>query len=215
MIKFLVGKGDDQQTFLVHKEFVNKHSPVLKAAFEGPWIEGASKTHTVEDVAPKEFRLFAQFLYAGQITLSIHKDDVWINGIPRSTAHIRKHINDCGAQKLVLVQLWVLAEKFLVYPLQDHVMDHLFRIDKICLCIMHPLCLDYVYSHTSPKSLLRRFAADCLAWHHDLGSFAMYLPHAMLIDVVKVLHGAVPDYVRAKKAETMDAGDYNVAKVSE
>ncbi|CZT42868.1 uncharacterized protein RSE6_02820 [Rhynchosporium secalis] len=51
LVTFIV--GENKQRFTIHEEFVCYHSPVLSAAFNGCFMEGTTKTYTLDDIAPK------------------------------------------------------------------------------------------------------------------------------------------------------------------
>ncbi|KAH9215323.1 hypothetical protein DL95DRAFT_247029, partial [Leptodontidium sp. 2 PMI_412] len=134
--------GELQRKFITHMEFACKHSEVLKAAFDGPFIEGKTGVYNLEDVNPETFRLFAEYLYSGKTTLLHH---------------------NCVDQDLTLVQLWVLADRFLVRTLQNQVVIHMERIRQSC-GEMRPGCWDYVYDNTTLGSPLRALVAEQCAW---------------------------------------------------
>ncbi|CZT09908.1 hypothetical protein WAI453_007099 [Rhynchosporium graminicola] len=51
LVTFIV--GEHKQRFTIHEEFVCYHSPVLSAAVNGCFMEGTTKTCTLDDIAPK------------------------------------------------------------------------------------------------------------------------------------------------------------------
>ncbi|CZS94255.1 uncharacterized protein RAG0_04307 [Rhynchosporium agropyri] len=52
LVTFIV--GEHKQRFTIHEEFVCYHSPVLSAAVNGCFMEGTTKTYTLDDIAPKK-----------------------------------------------------------------------------------------------------------------------------------------------------------------
>jgi hypothetical protein len=61
VVTFLIGPKNDTQKFIVHKSFIDRHCPPLRAAFNSTFIEGESKTYKLEDVTAPTFRLFVKW----------------------------------------------------------------------------------------------------------------------------------------------------------
>ncbi|KAH6709047.1 hypothetical protein BKA61DRAFT_490241, partial [Leptodontidium sp. MPI-SDFR-AT-0119] len=203
MITFLV--GDSQQKFIIHMEFACKYSEVLKAAFDGPFIEGKTGVYNLEDVNPGTFRLFAEYLYTGKTTLLHHNVNPTGNH-----GNEDNHIDECAEQDLTLVQLWVLADRFLVRTLQNQVVVHIERIRRCCLD-MSTKCWDYVYDNTSTGSPLRALVAEQCAWSNLVdGDDLERAPQDLLKDMVQAYRKALPDRVRQKNSDAIQSLDYFV-----
>lgn len=54
---------------MVHKEFACYHSPVLKAAFDGEFIESQTKTYESKDTEGPVTQLFVNWLYTQRLDL--------------------------------------------------------------------------------------------------------------------------------------------------
>jgi hypothetical protein len=54
---------------VVHKEFACYHSPVLKAAFDGEFIESKTKTYELHDIEGPVAQLFVNWLYTQKVDL--------------------------------------------------------------------------------------------------------------------------------------------------
>ncbi|KAG4443029.1 hypothetical protein IFR05_001483 [Cadophora sp. M221] len=152
---------------------------VLKAAFNGPFIEGKTGVYKLEDVNPETFRLFAEHLYSGKITLLHHN----VNPVGNH-GKVYNHTNECAEQDLTLAQLWVLADRFLVRTLQNQVVVHMERIRQPC-GKTGTACWDYVYGNTSPGSRLRALIAEQCAWSEtfDWGD-SQQVPQNLLKDII-------------------------------
>ncbi|KAH6671105.1 hypothetical protein B0J14DRAFT_515200, partial [Halenospora varia] len=195
MVTFIVGEDDNVQKFSVHKEFACRNSPVLDRAFNSEFIEGQTQTYTLEDNTPAAFRFFVQFLYQEKMTLDYHNEDP-----SDDLDHGRygdEYFLKCLKQEQDLVQLWILAEKFLIPKLQDQILDHLYRLRLACGPVTRPIC-NYVYSNTEPGSQLKKFVVDSWAWHLSaqiLKQVGDQLPREMLLDLAVGYLEAAPQHV--------------------
>ncbi|KAL2072740.1 hypothetical protein VTL71DRAFT_12083 [Oculimacula yallundae] len=183
LVTFLVGQT--KQKFIIHKEFVCRHSPVLGAAFNGSFVEGTTKVYTLEDVDPEEFRLFSQYLYARKIDF---KDSTTgdVNHTGKDNEPERfAHNLYYSAMLLTLSKLWVLAGRFLVIPLQNLVVYHMSMIQSHS-GVLNGQHFKYIYENTPSDSPLRKLVANQCAWDSAWDFFATSgadLPHEMLIDI--------------------------------
>ncbi|KAF7949514.1 uncharacterized protein EAE97_003023 [Botrytis byssoidea] len=63
MVTFIVGTGDKQETFQIHKQIACEHSEVWNRAFNSVFVEGQTQTYRIEDTVPEVFRLLTQWVY--------------------------------------------------------------------------------------------------------------------------------------------------------
>lgn len=209
MVTFKIANGQDSEVelFQVHKEFACRHSPVLEKAFNCKFIEGQIQTYTLDDVEPEVFRFIFQWLYMERLTLSVHDEKKAGNPADKNT-HSRK----CYAQYLLLVKLWVLADRLCIDRLQNVIINHIVRIQGEC-GRMSSACFSYIYESTAEGSPLRRLAVDQAAWFGDSDSFLSRLqdyPKEMLLEIVSVFAKQLPRVVRNRKTASMIAEDYHV-----
>lgn len=180
MVTFRIGQGDDFQIFLIHKEFACRHSRVFDKAFNSDFIEGRTQTYTLKDVTPDVFRFISQWLYQEKITLAVH--DERKSNEPANQHHWGK----CSAQDLLLVELWILADRFCIERLQNVIIDNMLRIQRKCGPMDFP-CYFRIYEGTEQGSPLRQFAVDQVARLSQpkriVGNLASY-PHDMHVDLV-------------------------------
>jgi hypothetical protein len=181
MVTFRIGQGDDFQIFLIHKEFACRHSRVFDKAFNSDFIEGRTQTYTLKDVTPEVFRFISQWLYQEKITLAVHDERE-----PEEPDDHHHHWGKCSAQDLLLVELWILADRFCIESLQNVIIDNMLRIQRECGPMDFP-CYLRIYEGTERGSTLRRFAVDqvaCLSQPKRIvGNLAIY-PHVMHVDLV-------------------------------
>jgi hypothetical protein len=118
-------------------------------------------------------------------------------------------MNTCKKETNNLLQLWVLAEKLMVPPLQDVVMNQFNVIRQTCAGAFE-VQLNYIYVNTSKESLLRRFAVQIVAWspQMDYKKLAGLYPKEFLLDLVTVFHAAVPARTQTKKMDSLDISEY-------
>lgn len=179
---------------------------MFEKAFNGELIEGRTQTYTLEDVSPEVFRLVQQWLYFQKLTLSVHDEDK-----PDNPAE-KGHKSKCSHQDMVLVKLWVFAQKFCMDRLQNAVIDHMVRIQRKC-GRMNPRCFEYIYKNTADGSPLRHLAVDQVAW--SAPSFLANQedrPHEMLLELVFLFAEQLPQSVRKRKNAEMTAEDYHVTE---
>ena len=169
VVTFLIGAPHPRK-FVVHQNFVDYYCPLLKKAFNSPFIEGMTKTYKLEDTTPAAFALFVRWLYTQDIEDAMAAND-------------HKEIS---AYYAALVRLWILAEKFMLSRLQNAVLEVLEKL-RISTKSFPILQYEYVYEHTSNDSALRQLLVHQCVWHmasrlFKMGAFSF--PPEMLIDIV-------------------------------
>ncbi|KAL3417827.1 hypothetical protein PVAG01_10837 [Phlyctema vagabunda] len=191
VVTFIIGPS--KQNFVVHKEFVCHYSPVLEAAFNSAFVEGQTQTYVLEDTTQQAFKYFVQWLYAQSIDLEIHgkgdKTKVKCDEDGSPDAEIRGEI--CGKQNSTLIEVWLLAAKFMVPGLQNHIIDLFMENHAKCNRVM----VDFThaaYAKMERGNPLRRLCIRMLAWHHQFSDFSeelteIYTPE-LIYDLVKVLY---------------------------
>lgn len=99
--------GDTEQVFQVYKELLCRQSPFFEAAFEGPFSEGETQSMTLEDVGDNEFGIFLNWIHFKEI---------------------KGRYGQPGF--LDLLQVWILADRFLVPTLQNEAIDLLYDLAR-------------------------------------------------------------------------------------
>ncbi|TVY73264.1 hypothetical protein LSUE1_G005766 [Lachnellula suecica] len=182
VVTFLIGpftEGATPKTFLVHKEIVCYHSPVLNAAFNSGFVEGQTQTYKLEDVNQGTFKLFVQWLYFQKLALAVFEEDY----------DSEEHITDQDMEVVTyqqLVELWVLSDRLGIPILQNFVLQTIRRIsDKINR--VPTIILAYVYENSSEDSKLRQFFVNEVGSHANESFFGpkykSRYPHQMLLDL--------------------------------
>ncbi|KAL8643414.1 MAG: hypothetical protein Q9226_008396 [Calogaya cf. arnoldii] len=151
--------GAEANLFHIHRGLICESSPFFRAAFIGGFKESCGSINLEEDDADT-FDHIVQWLYRGKLeTLSKPEADIGY---------------DYWTQ---LIQVYVLADKYGIVPLKNHVMDLLFEAYDIRLLNLKPTDLQppqyehvsYVYENTVHSSQLRRFLVVLHVWHIKLG----------------------------------------------
>lgn len=202
MATFIVGA--EQKKFIIHKEVACKHSYVLRTEFDGPFIKDRTAVYTLEDTDTEVFRLFFEFLYREKVIFKSHNpnpaDDV-------DKVRARNHTSKCEDQDYVLVDLWILADRFMVRPLQNLVIDQLSRVATECGLDLSD-SFQSIYDRTLEGSQLRRFIANRTSWLLiDEGDTDHY-PREMLVDMVLNLQWSAPESVRNRNLNRMNPEDF-------
>jgi len=156
---------NQKQTFLVHKDFLCYYSPYFDAALNGRFAEGETQTIDLEDVHPKVFALFVQWLHAQK-------------ALDNKAAEI------CPGS-LILSNLWILADRLLIPTLQNEV---IVAYEKALVAYKKrptETTLDYIYKNTTPGSLLRQYITRVVATR-KVGNIERY-PKDLLVDMISFM----------------------------
>ena len=170
----MAGSGAKEEKFIVHKSFACHYSPVFKAAFESGFIEGQTQTYKFDDVEGGVVQLLVKWLYTQEFTIEIDLNA----GVDMVKTQVR-------VNTMLAVKLWILANKLLIFNLQNKIIDWL-RWSNNTSKFTPTVCLEYVYAHTSVNSALRRlFVAQCAHGlpRKDFHRYSACFPKEMLLDL--------------------------------
>ncbi|KAF7906607.1 hypothetical protein EAF00_000886 [Botryotinia globosa] len=206
MVTFIVGTGHKQETFQIHKQIACEHSEVWNRAFNSVFVEGQTQTYRIEDTGPGAFRLLTQWVYQDRFDcfhsgdLNVYHNDLY-------------SMIQCMAEDSALLQLWVLAEKFLIPRLQNYTIRVLCKKILICDTNLSSRNCRYVYDNTAESSVLRRFVTEHGCWAKT-SSFddkkLLSYPVEALGDIIVALKTQLPENVRARKCSQMIGENYLV-----
>jgi BTB/POZ domain len=173
-------------------EFVCHHSPVLKAAFNSNFMEGETQTYRLEEISSSAFRLLVQWFYNEEFDVFKEEDLNCAND--EDDPEVEKLWAD---QDINLIQLWIVADKLLIRPLQNAVINVLEEFWEEPF-VRHggpsTSWIPYAYEHTTAGSPLRNFATDICAYKISPEGFAAHpddFPKEVLLDMAMVLSKAV------------------------
>lgn len=116
------------------------------------------------------------------------------------------------SEDLVLIQLWVLADKLLVPELQNLVLDKIDEIREVTQVIPTE-CLNYAYQNTSSDSPLRRwFVHQCVTqlepeWFTE---HPEHFPHEMLIELAATCSENLPGEFKVGLMAESNLADFEV-----
>ncbi|KAF2452000.1 hypothetical protein P171DRAFT_16283 [Karstenula rhodostoma CBS 690.94] len=145
-----IAVGPEGYPFDVHVELLCAHSPYLDQALEDRFEEAGTLYLTLEDDDPKLFTRAVSWMYSGRLGVSIlDKSTTW----------------------KLLCDLWLLADKYQIIELQNHMIDTLKHKYSVLSekerCNFAPSLVSDIYQRTPPSSQLRR-AVTCMAvWAMD------------------------------------------------
>jgi hypothetical protein len=98
MVQFIV--GPEKELFTIHKSFATHYSPVFKAAFNQYFIEGQTKTYTLDQTNPETFEMFLQWgLQPGHLTFLLNGGKSHPFDAICSSLDLRRRIPDTPAPK--------------------------------------------------------------------------------------------------------------------
>jgi hypothetical protein len=170
MVTFEVGEGQMKETFLIHKEVACRGSVVFEKAFNSNFEEGLTQIYKLNDIDPDAFRFFSEWLYSEKLSLLDHEfesKEGWTD--EEKVCHLAK----CIKQDCILVELWVMGDRFAVKGLQNSVVGHMFKVSRHC-GFFNATCRRKIYETTMPGSQLRRLVVAQQAWSTSLEYLAEY-----------------------------------------
>jgi hypothetical protein len=130
--------GVESTEYVVHTEFAGHYSKVFRDAFDSNRIEGQPLTYRLEDTMDCAVRLLVKWIYTQSLDGAYGDNDYDI-----------------------LVELWILANKLCMTPLQNLVID---KLPKAAADAKHwdPIIdsIATIYKKTLHGSVLRRFAVE-------------------------------------------------------
>jgi hypothetical protein len=155
-------------------------------------MEGETQTYRLEEISTSAFRLLVQWFYNEEF--DVFKEDDLECENDEDDPGIEKLWVD---QDLNLIQLWIVADKLLIRPLQNAVINVLEEFWEEPF-VRHggpsTSWIPYAYEHTTVGSPLRNFAADICAYKISPEGFAAHsedFPKEVLLDMAMILSKAV------------------------
>jgi hypothetical protein len=91
-----------EQTFLIHKDFICYYSEFFAVAFNGQFKEGQTQSMTLDDIDPEAFALLVDWLYY-------------------------QRIESDGIDLPTLARLWIMGGRFLLPAVQNSAIDSIYR----------------------------------------------------------------------------------------
>lgn len=192
----------NNQTFIIHKEYICFYSPFFDAAFNGKFKEAESQSMPLEDVDPAVFGLLVHWVYHQKFDL------------PRVEGKEGKFSADYEK----LAELWILAQRTLMPALQNHVvdviLDSLWRQDLWDGSNFGRLM--ELVGENDPTSPLSRLAINTMVYSSDLFFDAQVssTPPSLAVSIMK---GLRMNHAERKSWDEGIGGNssYHVAKTSE
>ncbi|KUJ22798.1 uncharacterized protein LY89DRAFT_763280 [Mollisia scopiformis] len=172
LVKLVAKDGDLEEDFIVHKYFACHYSPVLRAAFNSDFLEGQTQTYTIIDATPHAVKILVEWLYTQLINTAPIEDDA---------VHVQ--------QRHLLVQLWVLGDRFLIPKLQNLAIHALNRL-IMAIGLRPGLSVEYTWAHAPVGSPLRLFFLHA---HAVIGEFDWYqqnldsVPKEFLAELLEII----------------------------
>ncbi|KUJ22800.1 uncharacterized protein LY89DRAFT_728914 [Mollisia scopiformis] len=204
LVKLYPGCDPKAEPFVVHKDWACHSSSVLEAAFNSNFLEGQTQEYRldIESIDEDVVALFVHWIYTQKLDLS----PVQASGAETLPTSSNKDI--------VLVKLWVLADKLVIPSLQNKVIDEIEETRRSTRKVA-VYSLSYVCRNTSRDSPLRRlFLAQC-AGHLKTSSFAsdpLNYPQDFLIQLVMLLKDGMTPEVKERLRPRHDMSVFKVAE---
>lgn len=113
--------GDGEQRFTIHKDFACHYSPVLRAAFNGPFIEGQTQEYRFQDTTEGAVHQLANWLYTQKVEITSFGPEGRF-----TKAEINRDLHE--EENQTLIDTWLLAQRLLIPKLQNFIIRELHRI---------------------------------------------------------------------------------------
>lgn len=151
VVKLVVGQGDGQKTFHIHKELFQSKAPVFDKMLGGSFKEAMTGSATLPDDTCEAFEVFSKWLY---LSMTESPNSTMLKLFPgRITCKIRWQ----------LIETIVFADKYCIDELSDLVMSVWLRFQKDGLHIdEHKKITSYIVTKSSDRCKARSFFA--LTW---------------------------------------------------
>lgn len=176
------------QPFRVHQDFLCYYSPYFEAVFKGKFAESKSGALDLEDVSPKVFEIFVNWLYTQTVFLPGSK-------LPQ--------IQD-------LMNLWIFADRLLIPRLQNHTLEAIDRV-RLKSKTFPSSVFHHVYEYTDKGSPLRRYIVDVMSrGKANPLQYPERFPVELLVDIINVMRMRVE--VGVIKFSEHDLKGYHVSE---
>ncbi|KFZ15622.1 hypothetical protein V502_05496 [Pseudogymnoascus sp. VKM F-4520 (FW-2644)] len=151
VVKLVVGQGDGQKTFYIHKELFQSKAPVFDKMFGGSFKEALTGSAALPDDTCEAFEIFSKWLY---LSMTEHTNLIILDLVPRPlTCKIRWQ----------LIETIVFADKYCIDELSDLIMSVWMRFQKDGLPIMElKKITSYIVANCANRCKARDFFA--LTW---------------------------------------------------
>ncbi|CAG8951813.1 hypothetical protein HYFRA_00005617 [Hymenoscyphus fraxineus] len=165
----LMWLGVEPRTYLIHKNIICKYSPFFEAAFNSNFKEGETQRMELWEKSGDTFGIFVNWLYKQKIV----DENGWVTSAE------------------TLIDLWLLAQRFLVPQLQNQaltLLENIRGLKKENNRRLPPSMLKRIYNNTSEDSVLRKYVIA--TWHDGvIEEKDGYLhPRLFLLDIVNSIN---------------------------
>ena len=155
----------------MHRGLLSHHSSYFRAALNGPFQEAATGEVVLKDEESRIFEVFNTWLYTGKVTQEV-------DGV------------DTACEWYQLTRLYVFADKRGIPRLKNAVVNDIVNKPHKKTGIHSQV--DYVYSNTPVKSLLRKLLVDILIWKLDIQTSKVFgndktCRQDFLLDIIRAL----------------------------
>ncbi|KAE8446886.1 hypothetical protein EG329_011517 [Mollisiaceae sp. DMI_Dod_QoI] len=175
-VTLIANKDNAGVKFTMHKEFACHYPPVLKAAFEGEFVEAQTQTYIISDYEEDVVRDLVEWFYSQQVS-----------GLCSILPFKIERFEHSAKITLNLTKLWILADNLLIPGLQNYTIR---QLKGVCNYYNYgPLqCFTFVYEHTGSSSPLRRWFLQRCARDMPSNSYSKFadgFPKEMLLELVE------------------------------
>lgn len=177
----MAGKGEEeQQSFIVHKDYICSKSPFFVAATSNAWEKGKSRTVNVPEIEPRTFELYVHWIYNSAIDIDLVEAPT--NDPCKNEGHKLAGLGCQWRGKIVLLlRLYVAADFLSDSKLKDEVISRYLTLrGKKELCFGTDT-LHYVWDNTKSDSPLRRCIVDSFAVGQNGEIYQRWLKHLQCI----------------------------------
>jgi hypothetical protein len=196
--------GPEETKFVGHQALLCEKFPYFTKALTGPFEESKTGIVKLEDISPVLFKIVVSWLYYGKIVYTVSDDGLHIGSsfarfksLSESDSNNVADANDSSTwPKLVLVDLYVLADRLDIKELRKNAIDTLNNLMMLSNNTLHTPALEYICSNTTKQSPLRRLVVDHLAYttlvRPEAKDFWISIPHEIVVEVLMIMGRRLP-----------------------
>ncbi|KAF2706562.1 hypothetical protein K504DRAFT_504685 [Pleomassaria siparia CBS 279.74] len=149
IIKVVVGLEGQSQTFFVHERLVTDRAPFFQRAINEELRDSDDKIIELPDDSPTVFFTYLQLLYTGKLPIKVK--------------NLRQDNKDARHEYDILVELYVLAEKFEDVETRNIAIDAMIAKSRTERSVPGMYNVQRIFDDTSDESPLRTFVVDLYA----------------------------------------------------
>lgn len=181
----LVGSGEEQQRFTLHRDIFVPRSQFFGAARSSRWNMDPSITVDLTDEDPQIFTLYLHCIFVGVQNLGEILDGEKYGNL-KKPLHELNLVNDYretiayfDVRFNFLSELYFFADKIKDFPIANEAIDEIIRMSDRCGIVPWTEKINEVYERTTKGMGLRRLMLDYLIYELKAPEYDKLLPEVL------------------------------------